>query len=439
MSVFPEQDYQQSSSPPIRGIFIVLALSTVTRGLMLYYRLIIQGYSPENLVGSDVAGWLGMARHLQGGLDFSYWLMGVRPPFFPMTVAAVYALGGNNYHAAILQTMFGILTPVVGYWLAYRLLAVTRIKELRRAALLAGIVMALDPASISASATLLSEPLFNLLFTLFLLSLIVYIQKQHWLDLALGGLWLALTMLTRPTAIYFWVFTPIIVIPLVKKWWQPTLALACVGLLVFMGWSVRNYRYTGVFTYSLQTNFTLLFLRASSAEHLATGKPIDEVYVENVRELYLRLGDPEAAANAGPEHLWRFHVARSPEVYNTMGQLAREKLREYWQFALLGTGIGAARMFGITNLLPDWSIPLEILYHLLLYGLAAYGAWQAFRRKSWQILLATGVPIFYVTGLTLASQTSAMDTRMRTSIAVPIIILAVYGLTRFLERFGVER
>jgi hypothetical protein len=79
---------------------------------------------------------------------------------------------------------------------------------------------------------------------------------------ALCGLWLALSMWTRNTSIYFWLVTPVIFFLLVRRWWQPSLALAGVGLAVLLGWSYRNLVYTGVFTYSLQTNFQLLFLRA---------------------------------------------------------------------------------------------------------------------------------------------------------------------------------
>lgn len=412
----------------------VFGLSLLARGSLLAVRLGIEGVSPRWLGGSDVPGWLGMASHLYLNRDLSYWLMGARPPLFPLTVALVYALGGTTLHAAILQAVFGALTPVLGFLLARRLFLRLDLPSPERLALLAGCVMALDPASVSASVALLAEPLFNLLFTACLLALTIFIQERRWQALAASALWMALAMLTRPTAIYFWLVAPLILIPLVREWWRPVLVLAAVGLAVYLGWSWRNLRYHGVFTYSLQTNFSLLFLRALSAEHLATGASPDDLQVAYVRDLYLGIGDTGSAELAAPEHFWRFLVADSPALYRQMGRMAREKLLRYWPYALLSTGVGAWRMFGITNSLPGRFRPFELVYHLLLYGLVVWGAWQAFRRRDWGILLLTLIPILYVTGLTLLAQTSAMDTRMRTPITAPLVILAVYGLGRLLRR-----
>ena len=64
-------------------------------------------------------------------------------------------------------------------------------------------------------------------------------------------------------------------------------------------------------------------------------------------------------------------VADDPAIYAEMGRLARQKLVQYWPYALLGTGVGAWRMFGLTRSLPGWFAPVELLYHALLYGLAA--------------------------------------------------------------------
>jgi hypothetical protein len=202
---------------------------------------------------------------------------------------------------------------------------------------------------------------------------------------------------------------------------------------VYLGWSARNLYYHNTFTYSLQSNFSLLFLRALSAEHLATGAPSDDLQVAYVQQLYRSVGDETSAELAVPEHLWRFLVMEDPALYAEMGRLARHKLLQYWPFTLLGTGIGAWRMFGQTGSLPAVFKPLELIYHALLYGLTLWGAWRAIKCKNWPVLILTGVPILYVTGLTLVSQTSAMDTRMRTPIAVPLAILAAYGLAQVLS------
>ncbi len=427
----------ETGSPPVPrkrhvDILIVALFSLALRGVLFYlhcreYRL-SGGDAITAFGGSDVPGWLGMARHLNQVGDLSYWLMGARPPLFPATVALVLRLGGSPVHAALLQTLFGVVTPVLGYLLALRLFSHSeRVTNPQRFALFAGIVMAVDPASVSASAVLLSEPLFNLLFTACILHLAIFIQESRWGHLAFAALWMALAMITRPSAIYFWAAAPLILIPLVKKWWRPALVLMVVGLGVYLGWSARNLRYEGTFTYSTQTNFSLLFLRAASAEHLATGVPTEDIYVAYVRELYREVGDEQAAAKVEAEDAWHFLVAGSPEMYAAMGRLAREKLIDYWPSAIAGTVPGAWRLLFVTYALPDWFRPVEIGYHVVLYGLMLFGLWRSFRNRDWPVFLIAGVPVTYIVGLTLVAQTSAMDTRMRTPASVPIIILAAYG------------
>lgn len=422
------------------GAAVVFATALLVRSLVLYYRLAILGTELRWLGGSDVPGWMGMARHLSNHLDLSYWLMGARPPLFPFMVSMIFRLGGTELHAAIAQIVIGAATATIGYLLARRLfLRVSDFRTPERLAVVAGIIIALDPASVSSSATLMAEPLFNLFFVALLLNLTRFIQDARWVDLALSAVWMTLAMLTRPTAIYLWLAAPLILVPLVRRWQRPVLVLASVGLAVYMGWSARNLAQHGVFTYSLQTNFSLLFLRAISAEHLATGRNNADLQVDYVQALYRSIGDEEAARNTVPEHMWKFLVAEDPRLYAEMGRLAQQKLIQYWPYAVLGTGVGIWRMFAITHLLPDWSVPVELAYHAALYGLMVWGAWRALQRKDWELLLVTGVPILYITGLTLVAQTSAMDTRMRTSIAVPIVILAVYGLRDVLNAIRLRR
>ena len=154
---------------------------------------------------------------------------------------------------------------------------------------------------------------------------------------------------------------------------------------------------------------------------------MDDIYVTYVRELYLSVGDDKAVEKIESEDLWHFLVADSPEIYTAMGQMARAKLIEYWPAAIAATGIGAWRVLFVTNTFPSWFKPVEIAYHFLLYGLMLWGVWRSIRNRDWPTFLIAGVPIAYMIGLTLVAQTSAMDTRMRTPVSVPIIILATYG------------
>jgi len=412
---------------------IIFAAALAIRWLFFAYRLDFDLYIRDfddtiRAGGSDVRGWLGYANHFVNAGTLDYWMMGIRPPLYPLSVAAVFALGGGYLAAAGLQIFFGALAPVLGYLMA-RILFVGALQQEHGEllALAAGLLMVVDPASVSAGAVLLSEPLFNLLMTAFLLSLSVFVVRGGWANILLAALWMALTMLTRPTAIYLWIMAPFVLAPLVKQWWKPALILAIVGIGVNLAWGYRNYVDRGVYTYSMQTNFTLLFLRALSAEHLATGATTDEIQKAYTYELLTRIGEDVSEDEITSEDFWQFHVASTPEIYSEMGKLARERLVRYWFWAAVGTFAGAWRMFALTLTLPQWARPIELIYHVILYGLAVSGGWKAFHRRQWNMLLLCALPILYITGLTLASQTSAMDTRMRSPVSGPIIILAVYG------------
>lgn len=420
--------------PSPRDLLIVFLTSLAARAAMLaanathYNQLVASGADQPLLAlgGSDVPGWLAMAQYLRP----NYWFLGARPPLFPLTLRAVLLLGGGPVEAAVLQMLFGALVPVVGYLFARRLLrsAPPGAASPDRLALLAGLILALDPASISTSATLLSEPLFNLLFTLFFLSLLVYAQDGRWRDLALACLWLAAAMLTRPTAIFLWIVAPLPLIAVMRRWWRPALALAVVGLAVYLGWSARNLAYQGVFTYSLQANYHLLFYRAASAEHLATGADTGDLYVKYAQEAYAMAGKDPAAIDEST--FYSLISVKDPALYRAMGSLALDRLRRYWLWALLGTGVGLWRMLSITDAFPRWFAPIELIYHALLYGSAALGAWGALRRRDGTLLAFCGLPILYITGLTLLSQVSGMDTRMRTPMTVMSVVLAVYGASQ---------
>jgi len=333
--------------------------------------------------------------------------------------------------AAAVQAVFGVLTIVIGFIMAHRILAPIVNQGWVFAA---GMMMALDPAAASISASLMTEPLFNLLITAFILFTVLYVQTERWWHTALAALSLALAMLARPSAIYLWIVVPLIIIPLARRKWRFVLPVAVVGLLVYLAWSYRNWYYTGVFTYSLQANFSLLFLRAISAEHLATGASVADLYIAYVRELYTRVGNLGALGTVTDLSFWDFHVASTPELYAQMGSLAIEKLLKYWPIAVMSTPLGLWRMYALTTDLPGWFTPVELVYHAVIYSTALYGAIQGIRSRRWALVLTQGVPILYFTSLTLVAQISAMTSRMRTPITAPIIILATYGMHQLWQK-----
>lgn len=221
-------DYSVSSK---RGaVIVILLVAFAVRAAALIPRCLayLHGELSEGgaFGGNDVRGWMTVAEHFFTVGDLSLPTLGSRPPLFPMTIALVLELGGDATHAALLQAVFGSLTAAVGYLFALRLLReIPDMPSPERYAFLAGLIMALDPVSIASTITLLSEPLFNLLFVACLLCLTATIQEQDWKFAVLAALWMALAMLTRPTMIAFWLVAPFMLMPFVRSWRLPALIL----------------------------------------------------------------------------------------------------------------------------------------------------------------------------------------------------------------------
>ena len=106
-------------------------------------------------------------------------------------------------------------------------------------------------------------------------------------------------------------------------------------------------------------------------------------------------------------------------------------LQVYWAhpieyFATLP--IGLYRMYAFSAAYGSPYLP-ELVFNLGLYALAVLGAYHAWRKQQRLTWALNGLLISYVTLATLISQTSGMDTRMRTSITFALAILAAVGST----------
>jgi 4-amino-4-deoxy-L-arabinose transferase-like glycosyltransferase len=235
---------------------------------------------PQKAVWGDTATYLEVShlwmqgRGIQGALPSSADLY--RPPVYPVFLASIFALAGENYalvvliQLAITGTTCGLvyllgrtISPAVGY--------------------LAAMVYALTPDTALWAMAILSDTLFTFLLMAALVGLAVACRGTRRLLLALSGLTLGLAALTRPIGlaiIALWA-----VVWVLKDGSRPEQVRRNLGsgFLFFMVavlpialWSYRNLAIHGFFTVSPINTWNLGYYSAPYTLERAEGISLDE-------------------------------------------------------------------------------------------------------------------------------------------------------------------
>ena len=284
-------------------------------------------------------------------------------------------------------------------------------------------------ASIANSINLQAETLTNFLLALSMLWLALVIQRRRLRDAALAGLWLGLATLARPTTIYLFAFClPLFVVLLRKESLKLYPAFAILPVLFILGWSGRNQIHIGEFTYSTVGDFNLLFYRAVSVERWANaGKSDDVIRREFAAEVERRMGSPVDISQIDSGYFWRNFSPTDGRRVRVMRVMALEVFRAHplWYLATLPGGV--FRMYAYTSLYGSPFLP-ELLYNLAFYTAAIIGVVVCWKRRDWPALWITLTVIGYVTLATIVSQTTGMDTRMRTSTTTALAVLGAIAV-----------
>lgn len=109
--------------------------------------------------------------------------------------------------------------------------------------------MALEHSQIFYSNLLLTETLFTFLFLLHVHSLLLFLLHYRYYDLCFSGLFLGLSTLCRPVAVYFIVFIGVLFFIHFRKDHRKQLLSNSIIIIVFCGiispWVIRNYTLSG--------------------------------------------------------------------------------------------------------------------------------------------------------------------------------------------------
>jgi len=365
---------------------------------------------------------------LAGDTAFTHRVFLLRPPLYPLVAAALEV---NRPLLIMLNQLLAIMIIPLTHLLARQL------RLPRELALLAALIVALDPTSIKYSGILLAEPLANLLLAAAFVALLA-LRRAETRPAALiwgliAGALIALSALTRPAAYLLWIPLGLWII---GARWQTglrglaALALALPALLGMGLWQSHNARVfdNGAFT-SLGA-YNLLYYRAAATLHLAQGRA-DTLAVDLnlARRVEERLGNDADVITE--DWTKQQHRASTGKVDAAMRDIALEViLRHPGPYALL-------TLLGLYQSLIEVTGSLSLigaLWNIALTLAGAVGVWRLLRRRRWVDALFLLLPCAYFIAGTVLVCTTCMDTRARVMITPLLAILAVFGVMRLLNR-----
>lgn len=414
-----------------RGLLVLLAFAFVVRLVVLL--TVGLGLSDQELLGlggGDGGGYHQLALSLLDGEGFSHPLFILRPPGLPLVEAAIFWVADNDspWLILVLNLLASSLTVVATVLLA------EAVGVRRRYALLAGFLIAIEPASIYYGVTPLTEPLFTLAVTLVLIAAIRLAKSSNVgaRHIAGGtaavGLLIGAALLLKPLAAGIGL---LVVAAFAFKYRRraPAYTLVLVLPLIFgLAWAANNQRQFDNFTFSNSFSYNVLFLKTPVVLVAAEGGSEEQIRLDLIEELGERRNIDYPP---GTEH-YDFLTVTDSETLSEMNSLAFETWLDHPTGNIRPTASGAyAVLFRFRDSTPAGVLLAPL--RLILYIGAAFGAvllWRAGWRMA--AFLLAGIVSYIV--LTNIFALGVGDLRLAMPIYPALAALFAVAVQRLVER-----
>ena len=231
-------------------------------GIFFFYSIIFFSlFQQHTLIQADTASYVNAANNIlksgffsQDGIAPDYF----RTPGYPIFLAIIYMLGGNNTVVAIVQ----IVLSTVGIYLIYKTLLL--LKTPKNLALTGTALLIFDLTLQEYASIILTESLFAffLVSSLYFFVKFIVSGRQSFSCFLAFTISLNYALLIRPILMYFNLLVTValfIFFILKKVQLKQAAAFFLCFAVVFIGWSYRNYRYSSVFVYSIVRNYNLMY------------------------------------------------------------------------------------------------------------------------------------------------------------------------------------
>jgi 4-amino-4-deoxy-L-arabinose transferase-like glycosyltransferase len=325
----------------------------------LLIRLVILGAVHSTALQiDDERHYAELAESLVDGRGFA-WADGrvtsMRPPLYPMFIAAVWTLAGTHSAQAVraVQIVLSLGTVLLLYCLVLRLLD-------RRTATLAAAVFCFYPSFLFAGALLLTEVLVTLWLVLLAIEYFALVRRPSVVLAAAVGATVGLAALTRSV---FWPY-PLLLVPLAFfsidgsffRRARVVFVIVLAYAAVIGPWAVRNTRLQR--TVTIVDTMGGMNLRMGNYEHT----PIERMW--------------DAVALTTGDKSWSYQLRLKVPEASTWTDGQKEKWAQREAFAYMGAHPGQTLVRSAVKFGDFWGMERELLAALLT-GLYRPPAWLA--------------------------------------------------------------
>ncbi len=209
--------------------------------------------------GAD--GYFEISQNLVAGNGYSeetkppFILNSMRPPGWIYSMALIAKIFNSYVPVYIFQLILSSLIPILGMYLAGRIIS-------RKYEVVAGVLLALEPASVFSSTMVVSEASFTFMFLAFLVFVFRYMDSLRQRDVVFSAIFLGLAILMKPTVQFFPILIPIFLAVFYRKrlpvgFYKHMAYFVLVCCLVLAPWVYRNHKDFGVLGLSAQPAYNL--------------------------------------------------------------------------------------------------------------------------------------------------------------------------------------
>ena len=240
-------------------ISVIILLHAIFFIIAVWIRGIYTLDSPEYLLTAE--NLINNCTFYNGTMDgtLNPTLYTLRPPGYPVFIALCKLIVNSDITIILLQNILSIILCIYLY------------KESRKISdsmssgimITSGLIM--FPVYLILVNMVMAESLLAVLLLSALILIKRYLENHKWHYLLLFNFVLALSVLTKPVMMYFWIPNLLFSIYLLWKYRQIYILTFSLILPLVIGlWSYRNYKTTGFFEYSSIKTQNLLELNAGS-------------------------------------------------------------------------------------------------------------------------------------------------------------------------------